>query len=264
MVVVLAGLAWQEGDGDGDGPLNAVAAAAERTQQEPGGRSTMRAVISSPGQSQPLTMTGRMVFDAEMDRARAVLTMPRPDSGEPLKMELVGDGTTIYMRSSEFGSLPDGREWMGIDLSLGRELDGSLPANVDAKGELELLEMAGYVQELGREDVRGVPTTRYRGTIDVSEQAERLREEGGEDLASYVEEKGTPTRFEAWIDAKELVRRMRIVKSQPGEDGEGIVTVDMRMEFSYFGSVPEIDVPDSSEVFDATSFAEEEIGISGD
>ena len=127
-----------------------------------------------------------------------------------------------------------------------------VPAGGDAKGELELLEAAtGDVQKLGKEDVRGVPTTRYRGTVEPSEHAERLREEGQEDWAAFIEKDAKPLTVEAWIDADDLVRRMRLVQSQPQEGGEGS-TVDMRMDFFDFGAVPEIDVPAQSEVFDAT------------
>lgn len=257
--------AWpQGGDGDGDGPLNAIAAAAERTQGEPGGRATMQAVVSSP-RSEPFTITGQTVFDAETGRSRAVMKMPNPESGGSVEMQVVGDGTVMYMRSSLFGSLPGGREWMALDLSFGQELAMPLPTNGDAKGELELLEAAtGDVQKLGKEDVRGVPTTRYRGTVGVSEQTERLREEGAEDLAPYIEENGAPLQVEAWIDADGLVRRMRLVQSQPREGGEGSMTIDMRMDFFGFGVVPEIDVPEPSEVFDATALAQDELGLSND
>jgi hypothetical protein len=227
----------------------------------------MRAVVSSPARSESLTVTGKMVFDAG-DRGRAVLTFPHPESDGSAEMHVIGDGTTMYMRSSTFGPLPGGREWMAFDFSFGHELDTPLPANGDAKGELELLEAAtGDVQKLGKEDVRGVPTTHYRGTVDVSKRAEQLREEGAEDLASYIEEEekeGTPLQVEAWIDADGLVRRMRLIKSEPREGGEGSMTMDMRMDFFDFGIAPEIDVPESSEVFDATALAEDELGLSDD
>jgi hypothetical protein len=265
LVVALAVFAWQQGGGgDSGGPLNAIAAAAERTQGEPGGYATMHAIVSPAG-SESFTITGQMVYDDETGRTRAVLTVPRPESDSSVEMQMVGDGTVMCMRSSMFGSLPDGREWMGLDLSFGEELDMPVPANGDAKGELELLEAAtGDVQKLGREDVRGVSTTRYRGTVGVSENADRLREAGGEDLASYIEEEGAPVRVEAWIDADGLVRRMRFVQSQPGEEGEGSTTTDMRMDFFDFGAVPEIDVPDPSEVFDATALAQEQLDLSND
>jgi hypothetical protein len=190
--------------------------------------------------------------------------MPDTEANDSVRLEYVQDGTEMYMRSSRFGTLPDGREWMGLDLAFGDELDTSLPANGDVKGELEILEKAtGGVDKIGKEDVRGVPTTRYRGQISVSENAKRLREEGAEKTASYVEKLASPLQVEAWIDAKGLLRRMRIVQLKPGEDGKGS-TIDMRTDFFDFGLEPEIDVPDSSEVFDATSLAQEQLDASSD
>lgn len=207
-------------------------------------------------------MAGEMVFNTETDRSRAVLTIRRPDSDGSEEMQMIADGTVVYMRSSQFGSLPDGREWMALDLSLGRDLSSQLPANGDAMGELELLEAAtGGVQKLGKEYVRGVPTMRYRGTVDSSEEAEQLREEGAEELASNLEN-GRPLQVEAWIDAEGLVRRMRFVKSESREGGEGSMTIDVRVDFYDFSVVPEIDVPEEGEVFDATAFAKEELGLS--
>jgi len=262
LVVALAMFAWPQGD-DGDGPLNAIAEAAERTQHQPGGRATMHTIVSSPVPSESFTITGQMVFDEETGRSRAVLTVPHPESDHSVEMQMVGDGTVMYMRSSTFGSLPGGREWMALDFSFAEGPDAPVPASGDAMGELELLEAAtGDVRKLGEEDVRGVPTTRYRGTVGVAENAERLRDEGAEDLASYVEKESTPLQVEAWIDADGLVRRMRLVKSEPREGGEGSVTTDMRMDFVDFGVVPEIEVPEPSEVFDATALARDELGLS--
>lgn len=264
LVVLLVVLAsWQGGDGDGGhGPLNAVAEAAEKTQREPGGRATMRGAIFSPEQAEPIAITGQLVFDTEAGRSEGEMEFKDPDSDEPVKMEMIADRTMLYMSSSVLGSLPDGRKWMGLDLSLGEDLNTPAPANVDPKGELELLasEAAdGKVRKLGSEVVRGVRTTRYRGTVSVADQAKRLRDEGAEDLPSYIEEKGTPLHFEAWIDAHQLVRRMRIVKTQEVEEGKEPETIDMRMDFFDFGPVNEIDVPDADEVFDATSLAREQL-----
>ena len=210
-------------------------------------------------------MTGQGAFDAKGGRSRMVLTFPGPDSAGPAEMEAIVDGTVMYMHSELFDSLPDGAEWMSLDFSLGEDPELPLPADGDATGELELLEEAtGDVQKLGKEDVHGVSTTRYRGTVGVAENAERLREAGGEDLATLVEEKGGPSQVEAWVDASGRVRRMRVVSVQPRQEGEGPTTIDMRMGFFDFGAIPQIEVPDSSEVFDATALAKNELGISND
>lgn len=262
-MVLFAVFAWQQGGGGGGGPLNAIAEAAVKTQHEGGGRAAVRVIITKPGRSKPISLTGQAVYDAT-GMSRGTLTVPDPESNDSVEMEYVQDGTEMYMRSSLLGALPEGREWMGLDLALGDELDTSLPAGGDAKGELGLLEKAtGGVDEIGEEDVRGVPTTRYRGKISVSEDVKRLREEGAGDSASYVEKDGSPLRVETWIDAKGLVRRMRVVRLGAGEEGDG-QTIDMRIDFFDFGLEPEIDVPDSSEVFDATSLAQEHLDASSD
>ena len=264
LAVVIAALgvfAWQQGnDGGGGGPLNAIAAAAEKTQQEPGGRAAMHSIVTVPGKSTRFTMTGWIVFDAE-GRTRGVITAPHTVSGGPMKLDVVSDGTIMYMRSSKFGSLPDGAKWMSLDLSLGDEVDPTTLPDVDAKGELALLEGVDNVQKLGKEDVRGVSTTHYRGALSLADQVERARDKGEDNIASVTERDGGPTRVDAWIDAEGLVRRMRLIHSQSAKQGEEPLTMDMRMDFFDFGFEPEIEVPDSSEVFDATELTQEKLGL---
>jgi hypothetical protein len=263
-VVLVAVLVGRQGDDGGvGGSLNAIAEAAVKTQRQGGGRAALEGSVVEAGHSKSLTFTGQVVYD-DGGLARGSVTMTDPESDDSVKLEYVQDGARIYMKSSRFGSLPEGREWMGLDFSFGDEIDTSLPGG-DAKGELEMLEKAaGGVEKVGREDVRGVLTTRYRGSISVTENVDRLREEGADKTASYVEKLGKPVQVEVWVDAKGLVRRMRIVQSRPGEDGEGPTTIDLRTDFFDFGLEPEIDVPDSDEVFDGTSLAEEQLDASSD
>ncbi len=262
VVALVAFASWQGGDEASDGPLSAVAAAAERTQRQPGAYATMRGTVSSPDESLHVTITGELVLDIRANRAEGTMAMTKRESGDSVELEFVGDGTMAYYSSSMFDSLPEGREWVGIDLALGEDLKSLVPVSFDPKAEMELLESeaaAGEVRKLGEEDVRGVPTTLYRGTMSVSEQAERLRDEGGDDLASLVEEEGSPVRFEVWVGADRLVRRTRIVSTQEGEGGHGPATLDIQVEFFDFGPVPAIEVPDADEVYDVTSRAREEI-----
>lgn len=241
----------QAGSSDSGGPLNAIAAAAVRTQEQPGGRAVMHAIVTSPAAGTS-TMRGRMLFNHE-GHARAVIRMSRSDSPGDMKLEMVSDGTFLYMRSSKFGRLPEGREWMGIDLSLGMESQPPLPAGSDAKGQLAFLEAAtGGVKKLGTQTVRGVPTTHYQGTISPARYGEQLRDEGKGKLASGLEEKGAPMRVEAWIDAKGLIRRMRAVQRQQVGGSKETQTLHMRFDYFDFGIDPTIEVPDSGEVFDAT------------
>jgi hypothetical protein len=262
VVIAFVVLASQRGGDEGGGPLgsggplNAIAQAAEKTRHEPGGRVAVRAVASEPG-SKPIPMWGQMVYDDE-DRSRAALTVLPPGSDESFQVNMVMDGTTMYMGSRRFGSLPDGAKWMKLDLEFAQGPESPVPANPDAMEQLELLEVVSDdIEKLGREKIRGVETTHYSGTIAVATQADRLRELGAEELAHRSEMEGSPTAVEAWVDDKGLMRRMRIVQTAPQVEGDETTTMDMRMDFFDFGIEPVIEVPDDDEVFDATSLAEE-------
>jgi hypothetical protein len=255
--VALAVFASQQGgDGSNGGPLNAIAQAAEKTRHEPGGRAAVRIVATGPG-SKPIPMWGRVTYDGE-GRGEALLTARPTGSEESFQINMVSDGTTIYMSSPRFGSLPDDAKWMKLDFEFAQGPESPVPANPDATGQLELLEaVSDDVEKLGREKIRGMETTHYRGTITVAAQADRLREVGAEELAERSEKEGAPTAVDAWVDDRGLMRRMKIVQTAPQVEGGGTTTMDMRMDFYDFGLEPQIEVPDSDEVFDATSLAEE-------
>jgi len=217
----------------------------------------LRGVIRDSGSSKPIVLTGQLVFDGDWV-TRGTMRVPDPSSGRSVKLDFMQDGSMIYMRSSKFGTLPDGREWLGLDLALGEDLDTSVGTGSDAHGELEMLEQAtGEVEKVGKEKVRGVPTTRYRSRLGVAESAKRLREEGAEDTPAIVEKHASPLQLEAWIDNKGLVRRMRLFQLRPAPGEEK--TIDTRTDFYDFGYEPEIELPDSDEVFDATSEAKEQL-----
>jgi hypothetical protein len=57
---------------------------------------------------------------------------------------------------------------------------------------------------------------------------------------------------------------MRVVQTRPGEEGKGPATIDLGTDFFDFGLETEINVPESDEVFDATSLAEEQLDASSD
>lgn len=262
LIALLVVLAQQGGGGGAGGPLNAMAEAAAKTRDAGGGRLAIHGVMTDRAGSRLLVFSGHGIYSGAGSDQGTLMTS-KAGSNESVKMDFVQDGTMMYMRSSKFGTLPDDRQWVGLDLALGEELESSVPPGGDAMGELELLEKAvGGVDKVGKENVHGVATIRYRGRLDVSESAKRLREEGGEDAAAIVEKHAAPLQMEAWIDGKGLVRRMRVLQLRPSPGGDQ--TLDMRTDFYDFGFEPEIDVPDSDEVFDATSLAKEQLESSGD
>lgn len=251
-VLGLAAIVSQLGGAGRGAPLNAVAAAAVKTQEQQGGRAVVHLLGSSPG-GKSFTGSGRMAFDAS-GRVRAVLMMRPEGSTSAIEMEMVTDGAVVYMHSPKI-PLPQGLKWMKIDFEATTGLKLPVPSGSDPREELARLEAVANVRKLGEENVRGVPTTRYRATMGIAETVKALREEGEEEFAESVEKAGTPQRLEVWIGPGGLVRRLRVLNLGSPSEGNG-TTADISIDFFDFGLEPRIDVPDSSEVFDATSLAE--------
>jgi hypothetical protein len=265
LLVALALLVLANSFSDGEeNPLNPIAAAAEHTRSEPGARYTMEATYTSESLPKPTVAHGWGAYDTETDLSKATLTLTSP-SGKPITLELVGDSTSFYLRGEEVtAGLPGGKEWMKIEPFLGHSQQEAMVGGGSAASSLEMLSsVGGDVQRLGREKVRGVNTERYRAKYSLSDYAELLREEGKDDLADQYEKyyalNPSSPLVEAWIDAKDVLRRFRMVMTLPTEPGKPAMTTEMTMELFDFGARPQIVLPDSDQVFDATPTLQQEL-----
>lgn len=120
-----------------------------------------------------------------------------------------------------------------------------MPGDGGPEEGLKLLEQMDGAKEVGREDIRGVDTTRYRGTLPISENE-----------VFGVEVRVSPPQIEVWIDARNRVRRMTVVISDSVEGADESATTDITMEFLDFGPVSKIDLPAQDEIYDATGQVE--------
>jgi hypothetical protein len=262
-LVILVALNSVLRDG-GESPFspNPIAAAAAKTQREPGSRMTMSAVYSSPALSGGMTMTGSGAFNGLSGRSEVAMRLQAPAPVGTVEMDMVAGDGVAYVRSPLFGSsLPAGKEWLAFDPQLADSTEAALAGGGDPRSQLEMLEeVSGTVVTIGSEDVRGVETTRYRGTIDLSQFADALREQGNDEVAdAYDELSDQPSggaSVEAWIDRKGLLRQMRMVMSLPTGSGTPALSMDIRMEFFDYGAKPQIELPDPAVVLDATALVE--------
>jgi hypothetical protein len=207
--------------GGGGGPLNAIAEAAEVTQKEPGGHIVVHANVAVPGHSESLAMSGRMVFNVD-GATSGVMTVPNPKGGKPIVMRMIGTGESLYLGSHLFGN----DKWLGFGLN-GSGSSAPVPAQTDAGQQLEALVDATGAEKVGTAKVRGVETTKYRGSL-----------KGGDPI-------------EVWIDGQERIRRTRLLITED-KAGEGRATKSaITMDYYDFGPVPEVKPPDPSEVISA-------------
>ncbi|MGH3020912.1 MAG: hypothetical protein ACRDNR_12260 [Gaiellaceae bacterium] len=139
----------------------------------------------------------------------------------PADVEAVFADGALYLRLSGLaGLLPGlvsgGKDWLRVDLAADSDvLDEYLDfGGGDPTRLLETLEAAGAFAEVGSERVRGVETTRYRGSVASS-------------------------RVDVWVGADELVRRVTV------HDGDG---TNVELELYDFGADVEVERPPDDEV----------------
>ena len=274
LLLLVGGAFLVLGDGDDGGlpGLTPLAQAAERTAEYPGARMTMEGGLEMPGSGAQLMMKGQGEYNGKTGLSRITMGTDLPPEaaaqvrGGRFEIEQVAEarpGTVVmYMRSAAFGQLPGGAEWMKLDLS---EQVGGQMQSLDPRDQLKMLRSSEDFEELGTERVRGVPTTRYKATVDQGDEVERLRDEGEDSAADFLEKvieanDGVDTvGVEAWVARDKTIRRLEMkVPFSLGAAPAG-TSMLMTMELYDFGIEPHIELPDESDVFDASEIAREEL-----
>ena len=227
-------------------------------------------------------MSGEGAFDAASERARFAVDMSSvakvlggfisglagpnaadlPDFDDPdgWKIELVQDGKVEYVRFPAIDDqLPVGKSWLrGADGISAGAVDFRQFTSGDPREALDALQgIAGDIETLGSEELRGVETTHYRATLDPAELAEARDREGRSAPPSVVERL---TRsgvddipVDVWIDADGLIRKLTMALSatQPGTTQSSEASISF--ELWDYGEPVEIAVPPASEVADASA-----------
>ena len=229
--------------------LNPVAAAAAKAERCPGFRFNAYIVYSSPALPGPVSAQGGGAYNAETKRTRVALSLDNPITG-PARFVEVDDDTYNYTKSNtNSAELPPGKRWVRTRKDENKEEEG-----LDFDQAMRILSKSGNVRVVGHQSVNGKMTRRYRADIAIAKLVEVLREQGKDNAADAYEslEGVAPTGVsaEAWVDRKNLPRRMRFVMPAPGKDGAPPMTMDMRMDLFSFGAHPDIQLPDPDTVVD--------------
>jgi hypothetical protein len=140
--------------------------------------------------------------------------------------------------------------------SFGLDLGASGQLGQSASEQLKMLRaVSGDVRDEGHEQVAGADTTHYSATVDLRRYPDVMPEDqreaarnGVERLIELTGESEIP--MDVWIDGDERVRRM--AWNQSISQGPVEMKMNVTAEYVRFGVPVEVDVPDDSEVFDAT------------
>jgi hypothetical protein len=209
-----------------------------------------------------LTTTGaydadRGLFQASLDTSALLAALPGSEAlGEVgPTIDAVIAGNDVYLDVSPLASVL-GAEWVKVPLP---DLAGEegVASAIDPSTVLDALEGAGAdMDEVGQEDVRGVATTHYAGSIDLQEAYDSIPADDRASLEStfgeMIDSFDLPDMpAEVWVDDEGLVRRV-VVSVDAAEFGvpglEQAGGVKVTAEFFDIGEDVTIEVPPADQV----------------
>jgi hypothetical protein len=272
LAAAVAMAASSSGCGSTSAVLDPVAQAADATAQVGGAHMALAMEVSAGGLPAPLTISGVGFFNYKthegtlsMDMTGVPSTSATNLPSGSVHMEELFKSSTVYIGSPLFaGKLPGGAQWMKIDIgkvgqAVGFDVQQLAGGQSNPAQFLEYLKASGgTVTPVGRERVRGVATTHYKGAIDLDKVAGVLpsasRDQLRAALSKLIAQTGSPSiPVDVWVDGHRLVRRITMAFAIAS--GAQQAQTRMTIELFRFGSTPAVTPPPQAEVYDATQAA---------
>lgn len=170
--------------------------------------------------------------------------------------QFASDNGTFYLRIPMLEMFTGTTGWLSMsaeDLGTSADRLGLGVGTYDPSKLLESLRgVAGEPEVVGQEEVRGVATTHYRATLDLSRALDDAPAEHRDQIEAALEQLGdlesAVIPVDIWIDSNDLPRRMAIdmggaIGSLAGED----VSMTMTLELFDFGETADIAIPSAEE-----------------
>jgi len=202
------------------------------------------------------TMVVRGVFSA--DGRDADMTMTSPMGGGDIRV-LIVDGVYYYA----FPGLPAGVEWVSMspeEMAESTGLDPSAAGGMDGTSMLEALRgLSDDIEEVGTDELFGVPVTRYRATISGAAAVQGGLSAGtfSEEFAGIMED-ALPESYtmDVWIDRDGLPRRQTWTLDMT-IPGEGVQSFSYRVDYPEWGTPIDVTAPAPDTVMSVSDLAPE-------
>jgi hypothetical protein len=222
-------------------PSEVVLAAASSSAEAATANFSLQVDATAAGQN--VSVSG----DGQMDSARGALAMDlttEVPGREPVSMRQVVVDGIVYL--SGIPGAPEG-QWVQVSLEeLGGVSGSQFGGGSDPAQQLQLLQqVSDDVQEAGTEEINGVPTTKYTGTVDLQKAADAAEQQApgsAATLKQQYEQLGlTTVPFEVFIDEDGRPARMTttVSGSMQGQDLKVVSTID----FTEWGTDVDIQAP---------------------
>jgi hypothetical protein len=246
--------------------LDPVAAAATKSQQAGAARIRFSLAVRGP-QGQTVRLHGAGAIDGTSGRLTMQMgsipgqsLIPPGTTLKEIFLEQNGDYVVYVGLGALSSQIPGGKHWVELNVSklgksagidLGKLLSGSEMQPSDLLGMLKA--EGAKIQSLGPATIDGTATTHYRVTVDL---AKALQAKGlTSPLLAGMAARMPKVPEEVWVGKDGLVRRIGLSLALP--QGH----MQMKMDLYDYGADVSIAAPPSSDVFDATAFAQQ--GLAG-
>jgi hypothetical protein len=227
--------------------LKAVTAGSKRITEAGSAHFTLDGDITIEGRAIPMRSTGNMTTGSRsVGRLDMTMRVPGDDGADTeVDVETRIIGSEVYMRMPDEMVADAARPWLRMTMPV------EMMQASDPSFQARIMSHATGARKVGTEKVDGVPTTRYRVTVDYGELARSgpppLRK-----LARTVLKTTQPRQTsEMWIDGDGVPRRIRCrVATKTSAAG---ATVDIRVDD--LGVPVHVEAPPADQVTDADAAA---------
>lgn len=252
--------------------IDPVAEAARASELAPGFKAAISEEITPPGGSEHATASGGGVFDQTDKRAALSVHVKAGEHSFTTKAQYSDLAIYMELPGGHSSSITHGKPWIMYDLrGVGKAMGLSYSALTSSGSSTNpsqflsyLRATSGAVTRVGTEQVRGVPTTRYRATIEygrLARVAAPTQRAAAKSSAAALERlTGSATQpVEVWIDAQHRVRREDLTYHECLPGGSGSTAIRMQLEFYDYEIQAIPPLPAKNEVADVTSYVVERL-----
>jgi hypothetical protein len=213
-----------------------IAEAAEKTTEAKTARIATLVRVAEPGGQQRFGGRGR--FDFERRAGEMMLELIEGESAGFGNAKAVFVDSTVYYELP-VGALGGGKRWIQLDLQNIADASGldfgPLVQGSQADPTQYLLWLAALdpaITKLGEEDVRGVPTSRYRAAVDLNLLEQQAPPGKEAEWAAYVQTLRDRLGLafipvEVWVDGQGLIRRFNHEYGFSAEGTTAVVTTEI-------------------------------------
>ncbi len=254
-------------------PIAAVQAVPDAAAEAGSALFEMTISIDAPEGAFDLTSTGgwsgdRMRMEMDLGSALAGLGAGAgslPDGADE-PMQVVLDGGTAYLHIPMLAGLTGTSGWLTVTPdAMGQIGDLGLSSGTSDPSQMlqALRGVSDDIEEVGKEDIRGEPTTHYRATADLTRAIEAAPEAQRDRLQQQLEgfdAELDEVPVDVWVDGEGRARRVTFDFADMA-DGllGGAGSASLTMDIFDYGQPVDVEIPDPSD----TTPIEDVLGFGG-